>query len=353
MFMVDCVLVTGGCGYIGSHTVLALLEQGYIVYIIDSHKNSNALVIKRLLDIFNSKNINLFQKLHHFKGDVRSALDLENVFKKAKNNGQEINAVIHFAGLKSVKDSFKDPLSYWDNNLNGTINLLKIMRKFSCKTLIFSSSATIYFNAQKKFIKEDHFINPINPYGRTKATVEILLKDIYESEVNDWRIINLRYFNPIGAHCSGKIGENPIGIPNNIFPLILKVASKKMNELKVYGNDWNTKDGTCIRDFIHVMDLAEGHVSALNYLEKNPAQILNLNIGTGVGNSVLDLIHIFQEANKINIPYSFTKRREGDQEFVVADNSKILSIFNWKPKRTIENMCKDGWKWQVNNQNGY
>ena len=348
----DSVLVTGGCGYIGSHTVLSLLEKGLNVYVIDSFNNSSPFVITRLQNIFKNHKFKFSNNLYFIEGDIRNIADLEKVFLKTQENGQFITGVIHFAGLKAVEESLKNPLLYWDNNLVGTINLLKVMKKYDCKNLIFSSSATIYSNPSKKELKEDSLIQPINPYGRTKATVEVLLNDIFQSD-NKWKIINLRYFNPIGAHPSGEIGENPIGVPNNIFPLILKVASKKIAELKVYGNDWNTKDGTCIRDYIHVMDLADGHIAALNYLQNNKPQILNLNIGTGKGHSVLELINIFQEVNNIDVPYSFTKRREGDLEKIVADNSKILSTLNWFPKNSLEKMCIDGWNWHLMNPNGY
>ena len=348
----DSVLVTGGCGYIGSHTVLSLLEKGLNVYVIDSHDNSSPLVIPRLKDILKKNKFKLSNKLYFTKGDIRNTADLEKVFLKAEENRQPISGVIHFAGLKAVEKSLKYPLLYWDNNLVGSINLLKVMKKYDCKTLIFSSSAAIYSNSGKKVHKENSLIKPINPYGRTKATVEILLNDIFQSDKR-WKIVNLRYFNPIGAHPSGEIGENPIGLPNNIFPLILNVASKKISKLKVFGNDWNTKDGTCIRDYIHVTDLAAGHIAALNYLQNNKPQILNLNIGTGKGNSVLDLINIFQKVNNIEVPYFFTKRRLGDQEKLVADNSKILSTLKWVPNKSLENMCIDGWKWHLMNPNGY
>jgi len=349
----NSVLVTGGCGYIGSHTVLSLLENGHKVYIIDSFKNSSPLVIKRLLEMNDYVKCKVSENLHLIKGDLRSSKDLEKVFMDAMEDGNEIKSVIHLAGLKSVKESIKEPISYWDFNLTGTINLLKIMNHFSCRTLIFSSSATIYSYSQEKLLNENSFIKPINPYGRTKETIEVFLKDIYSSYPDKWRIVNLRYFNPIGAHFSGKLGENPIGNPNNIFPLILKVASKEISKLKIYGNNWNTKDGTCIRDYIHVMDLAEGHVAALDFLVTNSCRILNLNIGTGVGSSVLDLINIFQDENNVEVPYEISKRRDGDQENVVADNSRILSTLNWKPKRSIQNMCRDGWRWKLSNPKGY
>ena len=346
------ILVTGGCGYIGSHTVLSLLEKGLNVYVIDSNENSSALVINRIRDILKKNNLQLTNNLYFVKGDVRISDDLEKVFLKALENDHNIYGVIHFAGLKAVEESCNSPLLYWDTNLVGTITLLKVMKKYNCRNLIFSGSATIYSNSIKNKLKEDSLIKPINPYGRTKAAVEILLNDIFLSD-NKWKIINLRYFNPIGAHQSGEIGEDPIGVPNNIFPLILNVAAKKINELKVYGKDWNTKDGTCIRDYIHVMDLADGHIAALNYLQNNSSQILHLNIGTGIGNSVLDLINIFQEVNNVEVPYSFVNRREGDKAEIIADNTKILSTLNWEPKRSLKNMCLDGWKWHLMNPNGY
>ena len=348
----ESVLVTGGCGYIGSHTVLSLLEKGFNVYIIDSNENSSPLVIDRLQKILKTNKLKLTNNLYFIKGDLRNIKDLEKVFLKTQEKKHSINGVIHFAGLKAVEESIKNPILYWDNNLVGTINLLKVMKKYDCKNLIFSSSATIYSNTLKKEIKENSLIKPSNPYGRTKATVENLLNDIFQSD-NSWKIMNLRYFNPIGAHPSGEIGENPIGVPRNIFPLILKVASKKMTELKVFGNDWNTRDGTCIRDYIHVMDLADGHIAALKYLQNSNSQILNLNLGTGKGHSVLDLINIFQEVNNIEVPYTFTKRRKGDQEKIVADNSKILSTLKWVPKKSLESMCVDGWNWHILNPNGY
>jgi len=347
------ILVTGGCGYIGSHTVLSLLENGFFVYVLDSNVNSSPAVIKRLFEIILNKNKNLIENLNFLNGDLRNLDDIEEIFLIADKKKQTINGVIHLAGLKSIEESIKLPFSYWDNNVVGSINLLKIMKKYNCKTIIFSSSATIYADFENGKIRENFSIKPINPYGRNKSTIELLLNDIYESEPSEWRIINLRYFNPIGAHKSGKLGENPIGLVNNIFPLILRVASKDIKELKVFGNNWNTRDGTCIRDYIHIMDLANGHIEALNYLYKNNPKLLNLNIGTGLGNTVLELIKTFERVNNIRIPYSFVERRKGDREYVVADNSKLLETLNWKPTRSLEDMCKDGWKWHLSNPFGY
>jgi UDP-glucose 4-epimerase len=347
------ILVTGGCGYIGSHTVLSLLENGYFVYVLDSNVNSNPVVIKRLIEIISQKDKSKIKNLQFLEGDIRRTENIESIFKTAIHNNKKINGVIHFSGLKSIKESINYPLTYWDNNVVGSINLLKTMDKYECKTIIFSSSATIYNNLGKGKIKENCSIKPINPYGRNKSTIELFLNDIYESDPINWKIISLRYFNPIGAHYSGKLGENPIGLTNNIFPLILKVASKKINQIEIFGNDWDTRDGTCIRDYIHIMDLANGHIEALKFLQNNIPQILNLNIGTGSGTTVLELIKTFERVNNLKIPYAFVERRKGDMENVVADNAKILEIFDWAPKRTIEDMCRDGWKWQENNPNGY
>ena len=348
----NSVLVTGGCGYIGSHTVLTLLEKGYFVYIIDSQVTSSPTVINNLKKIIFKKDKKLVKNLKHFQGDLREKNVIEKIFIYAKENKNPIEAVMHFAGLKTVNESIIKPLLYWDFNLVGTINLLKAMQKFYCKNLIFSSSATIY-SYSDDLIKEDFSIKPINPYGKTKSYIESLLEDIYKSSNDEWKIVNLRYFNPIGAHYSGHLGEDPIGTPNNIFPLILQVASRKLKELKIFGNNWDTRDGTCIRDYIHVLDLANAHLAAFEYLMQSKSQITNLNIGTGKGTSVLELINIFKEVNNIEVPYSFTSKREGDQKSVVADNKKALSTLNWKPTRNIEDMCRDGWKWQILNPNGY
>ena len=347
------ILVTGGCGYIGSHTVLSLLERGYFVYIFDSNINSSDTVVNRLKELISVKDSELSKNLFFFKGDLKNIRDIEEIFLKAKSKGKSINSVIHFAGLKSVEESIKFPIKYWENNFLGSFNLLKTMDENECRNLIFSSSATIYDYSSNKKIKEDFPLKPINPYGKTKLAIEYFLRDIYLGLPDYWRIINLRYFNPIGAHCSGALGESPTGIPKNIFPLILKVASKQLDKLKIFGNDWDTRDGTCIRDYIHINDLTDGHIAAMEYLEKNKCQILNLNIGTGIGHTVYELINTFENINNIRVPYSIYPRRYGDQANVVAENSKILKTLKWSPKRTLEDMCRDGWKWQENNPNGY
>lgn len=345
------ILITGGAGYVGSHTSLRLLEKGYKIIILDSYVNSSNKSIKAIKKILIQSNNYFENKLTFIEGDVKDLDLLDNIFKRARDNNEEINSVIHFAGLKSVEESINSPLKYWETNVCGTISLLKIMEKYSCFNIIFSSSATIYDKSHNSKIKEEYKIKPINPYGNTKAVIENLLNDIFNSSAEFFRIANLRYFNPIGAHCSGLMGEDPIGTPSNIFPLILNVASRELKELKIFGNDWDTHDGTGVRDYIHVMDVAEGHILALNYLIKNKPKIINLNLGTGKGYSVLELIKTFEKINNVKIPYQFCPRRLGDQSYVVADNSLIKKILNWTPNMDLSSMCRDGWAWKLNNLN--
>ena len=347
------IFVTGGAGFIGSHTCLLLLEKGYVVFILDKFINSSAESLIRISRILKGKGIESKGKIHLINGDTKNPSDIEKVFQLSFKLKKNIEFVIHFAGLKSVCDSLINPSNYWDNNVNGTINLLKIMDKYNCKNIVFSSSATVYRVQSKKLLSENDICEPINPYGNTKLTIEKILKDIYESQPSQWRIASLRYFNPVGAHESGLLGENPLGKPNNIFPQITKVAIGKLKELKIFGSDWQTPDGTAIRDYIHVIDLAEAHLSVLDYLLKEKPQILTLNIGTGNGTSVLEFIRSFEEVNNVKVPFIICKRRLGDCEFVVADNSLAKSILNWIPRRNIIDVCRDGWNWQLKNPNGY
>ncbi len=347
------ILVTGGAGFIGSHTCLILLEKGYEIFVIDSFVNSSAKSIEKVLLILKGKAIDSADRIHLIKGDIKNLDDIEKIFQISQKLNKKIEAVIHFAGLKSVSESIYAPFSYWENNVIGTINLLKIMQKFNCRNIVFSSSATVYKAKSESLINENDICDPINPYGYTKLTIERILRDLYNSESSQWRIACLRYFNPVGAHESGIIGEDPLDNPNNLYPQITKVAIGKLNEIKIFGSDWLTKDGTGVRDYIHVMDLAEGHLLALNYLLKEKPQNLIINLGTGKGTSVLELIKVFQKVNKVKIPYSFTNRRPGDKAFVVANNSLASSILNFKPTRNIEDICRDGWNWQVQNPNGF
>tara|TARA_Y100001933_G_scaffold230750_1_gene248010 strand:- start:117 stop:1169 length:1053 start_codon:yes stop_codon:yes gene_type:complete len=339
------ILVTGGAGFIGSHTCLSLVEKGYKVVVIDSLINSSKDALDKLGEILIKKNISIDNKISFLKGDTRDKEFLENIFISNKEKNSPISCVIHFAGLKAVNESVIMPLKYWDINVNGTINLLQTMLKNGCRTIVFSSSATIYGISENTILNEKNDRNPTNPYGSTKLVVEMLLSDLFHSKSNEWKIINLRYFNPIGAHPSGLIGESPRGVPTNIFPSINFAASGKIKELKVFGNNWPTPDGTCIRDYIHVMDIAEGHIAALEYLEKNEPQIKYFNLGTGLGTSVLELIKVFQKVNRVHVPFSFYPRRKGDLSKVIADNSLAIKYLNWSPKRNLEEMCRDGWIW--------
>ena len=347
------ILITGGAGYIGSHTCYLLLKRGYEIIVFDSFINSSFSSLKRVKRILINEKID-FQDFKIINGDIRDEKLLDKVFKDEIISGKPIESVIHFAGLKSVQESVESPIEYWECNVGGTLNLIKAMENNNCKSLIFSSSATIYNSSDYFKFKENSPIKPISPYGQTKATVEKLLFDLHKSDMKKWKIINLRYFNPIGAHESGMIGENPLNKPNNLFPLMNLAARGIIDELKIYGNDWPTNDGTAIRDYIHVMDLAEGHISALSFLiNDQKTKFESINLGTGLGTSVLELVKTFMRVNKVKIPYSFTNRRPGDSCFLVADNSKSLTILNWLPKRNIEDMCKDGWKWSFLNPEGY
>ena len=349
----NSILVTGGSGFIGSHTCLTLLENGYFIYVVDTFQNSSPISLERVKQILEAKNIDVSNRIQIFQIDIRDEIRLKNVFTEAAHEGCSIQSVIHFAGLKAVAESVENPLLYWENNVMGAITLLKVMEQSNCKTIVFSSSATIYGYAGNKKIDEASQISPINPYGSTKVVIENLLNDIFNKNKKDWRIANLRYFNPIGAHPSGLIGESPLGDANNIFPLILDVAVRKNEFFKVFGKEWQTNDGTGVRDYIHVVDLAEGHLKTLEYLEKNNAQILNLNLGTGIGTSVLELIYSFEKANNIEIPYKIVQPRKGDASYVVADNNLAKRILDWNPKRNIEDACLDGWKWRCLNPNGF
>ncbi len=347
------ILVTGGAGFIGSHTCLALLEKGHEIIVIDSYVNSNPESLNRVVQLLKLKqhvdNVNI----RIFKADIRDESTLDQLFYQYKESGKPIQAVIHFAGLKSVNDSVLNPLLYWDANVSSSVKLFKVMNKYKCKTIVFSSSATIYGITNDTSLLEDSEVKPINPYGNTKAAIELILNDIFDSNPEEWRIANLRYFNPIGAHSSGMIGEDPIGLPSNIFPFITKVAVGQIEKLMIFGNDWPTNDGTGVRDYIHVMDLAEGHIAALEFLINSKSQIINLNLGNGIGTSVLKLVKTFEKVNNIEIKFEFANRRIGDCCSVIADNSMALSCLDWKPKRSLEEMCIDGWSWQSLNPDGY
>lgn len=341
------LLITGGTGFIGSHTCLELLIKGYELYVLDSNINSFPDVLDKVRKIAGNNN------LHFYKGDIRDRNILNKIFFDAQKIGVGIAGVIHFAGLKAVNQSIVNPLDYWDSNVNGTINLLNVMEENNCKTIVFSSSATIYGLSSKESIMENALIKPINPYGNTKAAIEKILEDLYNSRSNQWKIISLRYFNPIGAHKSGLIGEKPIDIPQNIIPLLNKVAAGQIKEFKVFGNDWDTFDGTGVRDYIHVMDLAFAHVKAFEYIFNSSATNIQLNIGTGKGTSIIELINTYKEVNGVDIPYIFVGRRNGDVPYSVANNDLAKSLLNWRPQRNLKLMCRDSWNWFVKNLNEF
>lgn len=328
------VLVTGGIGYIGSHTLVELLSQGKEAVILDNLSNSSTDVLRRIEMISGIKP-------HFIEGDVRDECLLRKIFS---NN--DIGAVMHFAGLKSVSESVLKPLSYYDNNVSGTTTLLKIMAETGCKNLVFSSSATVYGEPQQLPIKEDSPRSALNPYGASKLMIEDILEDLSVADPQ-WKIAVLRYFNPVGAHVSGFLGESPKGVPNNLMPYISEVAIGKRDQLTVFGNDYPTTDGTGVRDFIHVVDLAKGHLSALDFLNKTGRKI-TVNLGTGIGYSVLEVIDAYKRAAGKEIPYAFSERRLGDVASSFADPSLARRVLNWQAERDLDQMCRDAWRWQQN-----
>lgn len=334
------ILVTGGAGYIGSHTVACLLNAGYEVVVLDNLVNSSEEALVRVEKITG-------KKVKFYEGDISDRELLRELFQT-----ENIDSCIHFAGLKAVGESTVKPLEYYINNISGSLVLFDEMRKHGVKNIIFSSSATVYGDPAFVPITEECPLGEItNPYGRTKAMLEQILTDIYKSDT-EWNVILLRYFNPIGAHESGMIGENPNGIPNNLMPYITQVAVGKLKCLGVFGNDYDTPDGTCIRDYIHVLDLADGHVKAVEKLKSKPGLEI-YNLGTGKGSSVLDVVHTFERASGVEIPFEFKPRRAGDIPVNYCDASKAERELGWKAKRDLFKMCEDSWRWQKNNPNGY
>ncbi|HOA91174.1 MAG: UDP-glucose 4-epimerase GalE [Bacillota bacterium] len=333
------ILVTGGTGYIGSHTVVELLDSGYEVVIVDNFYNSKPEVLNRIQDITG-------KDFKFYEIDIRDQEALDKVFSE-----NQIEAVIHFAGLKAVGESVEIPITYYHNNITGTLMLCEVMQKHGVKKIVFSSSATVYGMDNKPPYTEDMPTSATNPYGRTKLMIEEILKDIYVSD-NSWGISILRYFNPIGAHASGKIGEDPNGIPNNLLPYITQVACGKREKLYVFGDDYDTNDGTGVRDYIHVVDLAQAHIKALEKILSNTGVEI-YNLGTGVGYSVLDVINTFARVNQVEVPYVITDRRPGDVATSFADPSKAFKELGWKAAKNLEDMCRDSWNWQKNNPDGY
>jgi UDP-glucose 4-epimerase len=333
------VLVTGGAGYIGSHTCIELLQAGYEITVADNLSNSKEESLRRVQE-------HTGKGLNFHRVDLLDKEALTTVFGKTS-----IDAVIHFAGLKAVGESVTIPLRYYHNNVTGTLTLCEVMRAHNVKNVVFSSSATVYGDPHAVPIKEDFPLSPTNPYGRTKLIIEEILRDLHRTD-ETWNIALLRYFNPVGAHPCGRIGEDPNGIPNNLFPYITQVAVGKLAELSVFGSDYPTHDGTGVRDYLHVVDLAIGHINALDNLASNPG-VVTYNLGTGRGYSVLEIVSAFEKACGKEIPYTIVGRRPGDVASCYADPSKAKTELGWSAERGIDEMCADAWNWQSNNPNGY
>jgi len=333
------ILVTGGVGYIGSHTCIELIKAGYEVVVIDNLCNSSLESLKRVERLANSD-------IPFHKVDVRDKAALTQVFEK-----HSIDGVIHFAGLKSVGESVERPIEYYDTNVGGTFILTDVMCEFGCKTFIFSSSATVYGDPHTVPIKENFPLSVTNPYGRSKLMIEEFLRDVFVAD-DSWNIALLRYFNPVGAHKSGLIGEDPNNIPNNLIPYISQVAAGKLKSLSVFGGDYDTPDGTGVRDYIHVVDLAKGHVKALQALESKP-QVLTVNLGTGNGYSVLDIVKAFERASGKDVPYQIVSRRPGDIATCYADPTYAVEKIGWSAVQELDEMCEDTWRWQSKNPDGY
>ncbi len=333
-----CILITGGVGYIGSHTCIELITAGYEIVVVDNLCNSSLVALKRV-EILTGVSIPFHQV------DIRNEQALREVFEK-----HSINGVIHFAGLKAVGESVEKPIEYYDTNVGGTFVLTKVMREFDCKIFVFSSSATVYGDPHTVPIKEDFPLSVTNPYGRSKLMIEEFLQDVFVAD-NSWKIALLRYFNPVGSHKSGLIGEDPSSVPNNLMPYISQVAVGKLEKLSVFGDDYNTIDGTGVRDYIHVVDLAKGHVKAFQALNK--PQVLTVNLGTGKGCSVLEMIDAFERCSGKNIPFHIVNRRDGDIGTCYADPTYAKKKLNWCAEYDLDEMCMDTWRWQSANPNGY
>lgn len=331
------ILVTGGAGYIGSHTCVELLQSGHEVIIVDNLSNSKIDVLDKIEKISN-------KKVTFFNEDILNKINLDKIFKQHK-----IDAVIHFAGLKAVGESVAKPIEYYINNVSGTLVLLDVMRQNNVRKIVFSSSATVYGNPEKVPITEDMPLSTTNPYGTTKLFIEHIINDICNSD-NEFKAVILRYFNPIGAHTSGLIGEDPSGIPNNLMPYISKVATGKLHQLNIFGNDYNTQDGTGVRDYIHVVDLAQGHLKALDRLNNKDTGAFIYNLGTGKGVSVLEMVNTFEKVNGVKIKYQIVERRPGDIAMCYANPAKALNELGWKAEKGLEEMLKDSWNFEKNNK---
>ena len=334
------ILITGGCGYIGSHTCIEMLKAGFDIVVLDNYYNAKPEALRRVKELAG-------RDFPFYECDIRDAEGLRKIFK-----AHDIEAVIHFAGLKAVGESVSKPLTYYDNNVSGTVVLCQVMAEAGCKRMVFSSSATVYGMNNPSPLREDMPTGAVtNPYGRTKYIIEEILRDTCVSDPA-WSAVLLRYFNPIGAHESGMIGEDPRGIPNNLMPYITQVAIGRREKLSIYGNDYPTPDGTGVRDYIHVVDLAKGHVAAVKYVVSGQGCEV-FNLGTGIGYSVLDMVHAFEKANGVKVPYQIVGRRPGDLPTCYADPAKSERVLGWKAEKNLEDMCRDSWNWQSKNPMGY
>lgn len=351
------ILVTGGCGYIGSHLVAEVAVTNSQIVVLDNLSSSNKKSLQRVSELVNFEFVHLPTTEHVpqipsnciclVEGDIADEILLAKVFSSF-----EIESVIHLAGSKSVNESVTRPLLYYSNNVNGTLVLLRVMSDFNCKSLIFSSSASVYGSVKSNPISESQPTDPLSPYGRSKAMIETILRDLSNSD-HEWSIVILRYFNPVGAHPSGRIGESPVELPNNLFPYISKVASGELAKLYVYGNDYETPDGSGVRDYIHVMDLVSGHVCALQYSRSNQAGFDVFNLGTGIGYSVLEVVREYEGVSGKKVPYSLSPRRSGDVAECYADPTLANAKLQWSAVYSLRQMCEDSWRWQVNNPKGY
>ncbi|HHU03244.1 MAG TPA: UDP-glucose 4-epimerase GalE [Christensenellaceae bacterium] len=333
------ILVTGGAGYIGSHTCVKLIENGYDIVVVDDLSNSHIKAIERVKELAG-------KDFPFYEFDVCDGNKLDELFTK-----HDIGCVIHFAGFKAVGESVEKPLEYYSNNLKTTMTLCRVMKRHNVNKFIFSSSATVYKPGSQMPVSEDAELGCTNPYGWSKLICERILTDIAYAD-DTWSVVLLRYFNPIGAHESGKIGEDPAGIPNNLVPYITQTALGRLEKLSVFGNDYDTHDGTGVRDYIHVQDLAQGHVDAIRYADENKGAIA-INLGTGIGYSVLDIVNAFEKVNGVKVPYVIAPRREGDVATVYANANKAKELLGWEAKKNLEDMCRDSWRWQKQNPKGY
>ena len=343
------ILLAGGAGYIGSHISLALLERGSSLIVLDSFINSKFDSLNKVEHFLKERGLFLTKNMQVIIGDIRDKDLLRKIFLNQKLVDEPIETVIHCAGLKSVRESIVNPKRYWDVNVEGSKVLFSVMGEFDCKKIVFSSSASVYGSSSEGVFSEGSEVKPSNTYGETKAAIENLLLEITKKKNNDWKILNLRYFNPVGAHSLALIGDDPLSESRNIFPILNEVACRKKKKFYIFGKSWNTFDGTCIRDYIHVEDLAEAHVKGLDYLSRTNKNYTTLNVGTGLGTSVLELLNTYKKVSKCQIPIEYVDKREGDVGILIAKVDLAHKVLGWKAKRSLKDICLDNWRWQKSN----